>query len=430
MKKLVSIIGSVMLFLASSQMAFAATSSTITDYTNSTVQLLTAIAGIGVVFFLIKGGYLYITSSGKPDALESAKRTIKHALIGLVIVLAASVIVSTLTNSLSSSSTGTTTGAIPMTTITPVQPDGGLTQVLLDAIQGVLKNMIQSAVTPLVTSVIGFLTSTPNLLTNQVITKFWLVMVGITDSLFVVVVAVLGLHIMSAETFGFEQVELKQLLPRIGLAFIGANSSLFLCDYAIVTCNALIKAVIDSTGGLNQAWILDAVNPVTIITQSVTFIVLLFLVLFLGLTMVLLFMFIARLIIISVGAVLSPFIFLLWTLPKFSDFAEISIKAYFVTVFSMFVNVVVIQLASSFLTIPGNTDNPLMSIAVGIGLFFVMLKIPSTLMQMVFYTSGIRSIFKIGGHILNALTASNSSSATRAETVGRENIMPRKAVNA
>jgi hypothetical protein len=430
MKKLVSIIGSVMLFLTCASTAFAATSSTITDYTNSTVQLLTAIAGIGVVFFLIKGGYLYITSSGKPEALESAKRTIKHALIGLVIVLAASVIVTTLTNSLSSSSTETTTGAIPMTTITQVKPDGGLTQVLLDAIQGVLKNMIQSAVTPLVTSVIGFLTNTPNLLTNQVITKFWLVMVGITDSLFVVVVAVLGLHIMSAETFGFEQVELKQLLPRIGLAFIGANSSLFLCDYAIVTCNALIKAVLDSTGGLNQAWILDAVNPVTIITQSVTFIVLLFLVLFLGLTMVLLFMFIARLIIISVGAVLSPFIFLLWTLPKFSDFAEISIKAYFVTVFSMFVNVVVIQLASSFLTIPGNTDNPLMSIAVGIGLFFVMLKIPSTLMQMVFYTSGIRSIFKIGGHILNALTASNSSSATRAETVSRENITPRKAVNA
>ncbi len=419
-----------MLFLTSSQVAFAATSSTITDYTNSTVQLLTAIAGIAVVFFLIKGGYLYMTSSGKPEALESAKRTIKHALIGLVIVLAASVIVTTLTNSLSSSSTGTTTGAIPMTTITPAKPDGGLTQVLLDAIQGVLKNMIQSAVTPLVTSVIGFLTSTPNLLTNQVITKFWLVMVGITDSLFVVIVAILGLHIMSAETFGFEQVELKQLLPRIGLAFIGANSSLFLCDYAIVTCNALIKAVIDSTGGLNQAWILDAVNPVTIITQNVTFIVLLFLVLFLGLTMVLLFMFIARLIIISVGAVLSPFIFLMWTLPKFSDFAEISIKAYFVTVFSMFVNVVVIQLASSFLTIPGNTDNPLMSIAVGIGLFFVMLKIPSTLMQMVFYTSGIRSIFKIGGHILNALTSSNSSSATRAEAVSGEKILPRKVVSA
>lgn len=31
---------------------------------------------------------------------------------------------------------------------------------------------------------------------------------------------------MSASTFGFEEVEIGQLLPRIGLAFLGANVSL------------------------------------------------------------------------------------------------------------------------------------------------------------------------------------------------------------
>lgn len=419
-----------MLLMASVHPAFAATSTTIVDYTNSTVQLLTIIAGAAAVFFLVKGGYLYITSSGKPDALENAKKTIKNALIGLVLVLGASIIVSTLTSSLGSSSTGATTGAIPLTTLNTVKPSDGLTQVLLDAIQGVLENMVQSAVTPLVTGIMGFLTSTPNLLTNQVIVNFWLVILGITDSLFIVIVALLGLHFMSAESLGFEQVELRHILPRIGLAFIGANSSLFLCDYAIVTCNALIKAVLSATGGLNQAWIMDAVNPATIITQTVSFIVLLFLVIFLGLAMVLLFMYVSRLIIISLGAVLSPLIFLMWTIPKFADFAEISIKAYLVTVFMMFVNVVVIQLASSFLALPAHADSSLMSIAVGIGLFLVMLKIPNTLMQLVFYTSGIKSIAKFGGNILNVLTASNSSSETRAQAVSGEKITPRKVVNA
>src|SRR5260221_1665342 len=262
-----------------------------------------------------------------------------------------------------------------------------------------------------------FLTTTPDLLTNQVVMNFWFVILGITDSLFIIVVALLGFHVMSAETFGFEQVELRQLLPRIGLAFLGANISLFLADYAVITCNALVKAVIDSTGGLNQAWIVNAItlqnlqNP-----QSVSLITLLFLVIFLILAMILLFMYVARLIFISLGAVLSPFIFLLWTLPKCADFAEIAVKSYLVSVFTIFVHVVVIQLATSFLALPEHSDSSIMSVAVPIGLFFVLLKIPQMMMQLVFYTSGIRSIGRMEGSIINILSASNSSAQARSDT--------------
>lgn len=427
MKNIRYILWSFILLTFSAHPVFAA-SSAITDYTSSTVQFLTVIAGAASIFFLVKGGYLYVTSSGKPEALENAKKTIKNALIGLILVLASSFLVNALTGILTTSSQATNSGAVALQDIVPAKPSDGLTQVLIDAVNGFLQNLVQSATQPIVNSIMTFLTTTPDLLTNGVVRNFWLVMLGITDSLFVVVVALMGFHVMSAETLGFEQVEMRKILPRIGIAFLGANISLFLCDYVVITCNALVKAVIDSTGGLNQAWIVNAItiqnlsNP-----QSVSLITLLFLVIFLILAMILLFMYVARLIFISLGAVLSPFIFLLWTLPKFADFAEISVKAYFVSVFTIFVHVVVIQLAASFLTFPGETGNSLMAIATAIGLFFVLLKVPQILMQLVFYTSGIRSIGRMGSSIINILSASNSSTQTRTETQ-RAVKMPRKSV--
>jgi len=408
-------VGMFILLLFYVEPAFAAGSS-IMDYTSSTIQFLTLIAGAAAIFFIVKGGYLYITSSGKPDVLEHAKMTIRNALIGLILVIAASFIISSLNGFFTNSSQIGSAGAIPFQDIVPVKPSDGLTQVLIDAVNGFLQNLVQSATKPIVNSIMTFLTTTPDLLTNSVVRNFWLIILGISDSLFILVVAILGFHVMSAETLGFEQVEMKKLLPRIGIAFLGANISLFLCDYVIITCNALVTAVINSTGGLNQAWIVNAItlqnlsNP-----QTVSLITLLFLAVFLILAMLLLFMYVARLIFVCLGAVLSPFIFLLWTLPKFADFAEISVKAYIVSVFTIFVHVVVIQLAASFLTLPQSAGNSLISIAAAIGLFFVLLKIPEVLMQLVFYTSGIRSIGRMGSNIVNILSASNSSTQTRTD---------------
>ncbi|MEO5949245.1 MAG: hypothetical protein ABIP74_02490 [Candidatus Saccharimonas sp.] len=45
------------------------------------------------IFFLIKGGFGYITSAGSSEGMASAKKTITNAIIGLVIaILAASIV--------------------------------------------------------------------------------------------------------------------------------------------------------------------------------------------------------------------------------------------------------------------------------------------------------------------------------------------------
>jgi TRAP-type C4-dicarboxylate transport system permease small subunit len=98
MKKLLTIIGLILpFFLIMAAPAFAV-SSDVTQFTNNTLGMITLISTAAAVFFLVKGGYQYITSTGKPDNLESAKKTIRNAIIGLVIVLGASLFVSVLSN--------------------------------------------------------------------------------------------------------------------------------------------------------------------------------------------------------------------------------------------------------------------------------------------------------------------------------------------
>ncbi len=57
------------------------------------IQAGLVLAAYVAVFFIIKGGFGYITSAGSPDGMQSAKKTITNAVIGLVIaVLSASIV--------------------------------------------------------------------------------------------------------------------------------------------------------------------------------------------------------------------------------------------------------------------------------------------------------------------------------------------------
>lgn len=428
--KIFSVLCSIVIFFLLSSPAYAATNQDVSNFSTQTLNTLITLASLTSVVFLIKGGFIYITSTGKPEALESAKVTVRNALIGLALVLSAGVISTVLNNAFITPSAGTTPSQIQLKPIEPT-PATGLTKVLLDSYVSLFRNIIQSATKPLIDGIFTFLESTPSLISNSSIFNFWLIMLGITNSLFVLVVALLGFQFMSASSFGFEELEFKQLLPRVGLAFLGANTSIFLAEWVIVTCNTLVKALIGSTGGLAQAWIINATNPANVLNvEDPIIITLIFMLLFVILSVVLLVFYVIRLISIALGAVLSPLTFLLWALPKFSDFAEISIKSYLVTVFSVFVHVVIIQLASAFLTLPGQSgSNNMLSIVVAIGLFFTLLKTQSIMLQMMFYNTGRGVIKKMGSQIMNVISSKKDTQAER--TIIREKVLkPRRIVAA
>lgn len=57
------------------------------------IELLTRIAGLIAVGYLIYGAFQYILSQGEPEGLKNAKDTITNALAGFVVVMLAIVLV-------------------------------------------------------------------------------------------------------------------------------------------------------------------------------------------------------------------------------------------------------------------------------------------------------------------------------------------------
>lgn len=393
--------------------ASAASNEEVNRFTQDTLTALIALAGIAVTFFLIRGAYLYITSTGNPSALDDAKKTIRNALIGLVIVIGAAVFSSLLQSSMTEPSSGTSATALQLTAIQPAPPSNSLTQIILDSAAGFIQNILSSATEPITDGITWFLTNTPSLATNSVVFNFWLVIVGITDSLFAVGIALVGFQVMSASTFGFEELTLKEIWPKIALAFLLANTSIFWIDWVIELNQTLVNAVLQATGGLGNAWIVDAFSPAALLSGQTALITLIFAVVFVLLAVVLLIFYISRLMILAFGAVISPLVCLLSLSPKMADFVGNATKIYFITVFTVFLHVIIIQLASAFLTVPGQAGtNPIISILVGITLFSVLLKSTSMTINLAMSAQAGNSLKKISSQIINVI--SSSSKETRA----------------
>lgn len=57
------------------------------------IEILLRIAALLAVGFVIWGGISYITSQGQPDATAKAQHTVTNAIIGLIIAIAATTVV-------------------------------------------------------------------------------------------------------------------------------------------------------------------------------------------------------------------------------------------------------------------------------------------------------------------------------------------------
>lgn len=74
--------------------------STATSLIIGLIQIALWIVGLLAVLFVIVGGYRYVTAHGNEEQAEAAKKTLTHAIIGVVIVVLSFVIVRVITNAL------------------------------------------------------------------------------------------------------------------------------------------------------------------------------------------------------------------------------------------------------------------------------------------------------------------------------------------
>ncbi len=66
-----------------------ATISGIVNVLENIIKLLAPAAGIAFFIMLLVGGYKFITSGGDPKAVGSARATLTYAIIGIILVVAA-----------------------------------------------------------------------------------------------------------------------------------------------------------------------------------------------------------------------------------------------------------------------------------------------------------------------------------------------------
>jgi hypothetical protein len=383
------------------------------------VQALCVAATLVCVFFLINAGYHYMTSSGKPERLEHAKHVMCNALIGLVIVLAAAVLTTILTHAYAGSSAAMNAKLPSLTSVQPKPVSNGLVDILIKAITGLLNNIIQSIAAPFLKALSFFTTSTPLMADNSAVFNLWLMLVGITDVLFVLVVALLGFHVMSAATFGFDEVEFKHLLPRIGLIFLLVNSSIFAVDGVIELSNAMIRAI-NAAGPSNSVW--DVLTTVVKQAGGQGVAALLIMVAFLIFAVILLVYYVGRLVTLYLGAVLSPVVLLLWLVPGFRDFSESAAKVYLTTVFVLFVHVVILELAASLFAglvvgSPNQAPDTLMAMVVGLATVIALLKTQGVMMQLSYVSVGPRSARKLSGQFMTGVSYLGGRGKTVASTV-------------
>lgn len=412
--------------LPASMTFFADASGAVTamrEYVWPTMKVLASLAAIASVFFIVNAGYLYMTSSGKPEKLEQAKHVLKNALLGLIIIIAAVTLTSILTNAYGTPQ-GTGNTALPTLEAIPASNvDNGLVDILIKAVTGFLNNIIQAIASPFLGALDYFTKSTPLMAQNPSVFNFWLAMVGIADVLLIIVIALIGFHVMSASTFGFEEIEFKHLLPRIGLIFLLMNTSIFFIDGIIALSNALIGAV-GKISGTSSVW--ATLTEVVKQSGGQGLAALLMMVTFLIFSVILLVYYVGRLVVLFIGAVLSPIVAMIWLIPGFRDFAETAFKTYFITVFVLFVHVVILQLSASLFTGMARSNgndfpDTLMAMVLGLATILVLLKTQGVMMQFSYVSMGARNMRKLGGQFMNGV--SYLSGQTR-------NVMPKSSTAA
>jgi len=417
---------------------FASTSSAIAsmrDYAMPVVQILAGLAGLVCVFFIVQAGYLYITSSGKPDQMEHAKDILKKAVIGLVIVLAA-VTLTTILSSSYNAPTSSGNATLPsLNAIKEEEQSNGFLDMIIKAVTGLLAQIINAVATPFLDSLDFFTKSTPLMASNPTVFNFWLAIVGIADILMIIVLVLIGFHVMSASALGFDEIEPKQLIPRVAMIFILMNSSIFLIDGIIKLSNALIKAV-GLISGSSSVW--DTLMKVVEQTSGLGVAALLIMVGFVLCSIVLIVYYVMRLVTLYIGAVLSPLVSLVWLIPGFRDFAETAFKTYLTTIFVLFVHVVILQLSASLFTgmatASGEDRVPdtLIAMVTGIATILLLLKAQGVMMQFSYVSMGTRNMRKLGGQFINGVSymtgktkAVAGSALAKTETAKKTRVMRR-----
>ena len=375
----------------------------LTDFLQPLVGALITLAGLTAGFFVVVSGLEYMTSRGNPKRLDHAKRTLKNAALGLVLVIAAAFIFNFLNTAYNAASPTGIDVPPPIVEFNEPPPDEGLAGKILSTASDFLRHIVVSAFDPFLDLIKYLSLRTPLIGSNPVVSKLWLAVLGIANSLFVLVVVLLGFRLMSASTLGFDELSFRQLLPKLAFIFLLMNASLFGIDILISISNAMLDSLWAATG-VGDPW--TTWQAAGDRSAGAGFISLLLMVLFLILSFLLLVYYILRLVVIYLGAVLAPLVILLQLLPFTKGFTITAVRTYFFTIFILFIHGIILSLASGLLFSLSNdqiNDQGLLTMIVGIATLTLMLKTPKTIAKWCRVEYSFKPLKNFGGQLASGL---------------------------
>jgi len=384
---------------------FAAVNGTVQEYLRPIMLSLVGLAGVVSTFFIILGGIQYITSSGKPERLEHAKKVLRNALIGLILVIAAGTLTAILTSAYQDAGSSSLENIPSLTPVDVEDSGGGVTELLINSIIGLFKHLIEKMATPFINALDYFTASTTLMADNPAVFKLWLTVLGIANALLIAVLALLGFHVMSSASLGLDEIEFKHLLPKFGATFLFMNMSIFFIDAIISLSNVMIDAI---RGAYLSLSVFDALLGVADTADGQGLAALLIMVVFMILAVILLVYYVTRIVTLYVGAVLAPVVIMLQLVPGFKDFASTAIRTYVATVFILFVHVVILTLAATLfegVRMEGAEQpfDPVMSMIIGIAALLALLKTQGVMMQMSYISGGPRAMRKLGNEFMHGV---------------------------
>lgn len=366
---------------------------------------MVTVAAVLCTLFVVFGGYYYMTSAGNPDKLERAKKTLRNAFIGFVVVLSAGALVAIMQNAYTQKAVQPT--PVAQVQVQQTKNDCPLCEVVNQSISGFINGIVQSIGKPVIDALKQFTTATPLMAQNGAVFNLWVVIVAITDVLFLLAVGLIGFRIMSSSVLGFEDVDLRSLIPQMILVFIIANMSIFAIDAIITVSNAMIQALLI---GMSNDIIWTALGGLIATAATVNIGILFFIAVAIILAVMLLIYYLKRLIVLYIGAVLSPLIVLLWLLPSFRDFAVSAAKMYITTIFVLFVQVAVLMLAVSlFSGLVQGEGNAFMTALLAIATLSVLLSTNRTMNQLTMISAGGQGMRKLGNTFVRGVSHVASS---------------------
>lgn len=223
----------------------------------------------------------------------------------------------------------------------------------------------------------NFFTKTPLMADTAAVFNVWKTVLVIAISMFALVIALMGFNLMTASVFGFKEGELRTLLPRIAGGFIVMAFSIFIIDFFISIANMMTKALI--AGSDNQILITTIKAFIGGVASWPVGGLILVLVLVILLVLLLLY-YLRRLVVLYIGAALAPIIVLCYLLPVFRDFAILATRQYIMTIFIVFVHMVILLLAAVLFNSFGNES--ILTLLLAIATMSVLIKAGSTVNQM------------------------------------------------